>query len=100
MGGKSGSHNPDDVLIGMMDSPEVKALLELVAKADGESNTSDWMRRQIFTRALAHGMMVEGKVVGEWKDRVVVRAAAIRQEKREKSEARKAARNAKKHHNA
>lgn len=98
MSGKSGKHNPDDVLIGMMDSPEVKALAELVAEADHASNTSDWMRQQIFNRATANGIMRDGKVLPEWRDRVIVRAAAIRQAKREASDARKAARAAKKNH--
>ena len=55
----SGPHNPDDVLIGFLDSPEVKALTALVAEAEG-SNVSDLFRRFVFARAEAHGMMRGG----------------------------------------
>lgn len=95
MPGKSGKHNPDDVLIGLLDSPEVKAFSEFAAEADGYDNVSDWIRAFIFERGTVHGMMVDGKAVGEWRDKVIVRAAAIRQQKRERSEAIKRRRAAK-----
>lgn len=95
MSGKSGKHNPDDVLIGFLDSPEIKALTELVAEKDGAANVSDYFRTFIFDRATGHGIMADGKVVPKWRDRITVRAAAIRQSRREKSEARKASRAAK-----
>ena len=100
MSGKGGQHNPDDVLIGFLDSPEIKALTELVSECDtkiGADNVSDYFRTSIFDRATALGIMKDGKIVPEWRDRITVRAAAIRQAKREKSEARKAARAAKHH---
>lgn len=87
MPGKSGKHNPDDVLIGLLDSPEIKAFSEFAAEADGFDNVADWFRAFIFERGTAHGMMVDGRAVGEWRDKVIVRAAAIRQQKRERSEA-------------
>lgn len=90
MSGSSGKHNPDDVIIGMMDSPEVKALAELVAEADKCNNFSDWMRRQIFDRASFNGIILNGKVVPEWRDRVKLRAENIRSAKREKAAARAA----------
>lgn len=96
MSGKSGKHNPDDVLIGFLDSPEIKAFSVLVAEADGFTNVADFFRQHIFDRALAHGMMKDGKAVGEWRDKVVTQAAAIRQAKRERSESIRASRTAKK----
>lgn len=87
----SGKHNPDDVLIGFLDSPEVKALTALVAEADGELNVSDMFRRFIFDRAAAHGMMRDGKVTDEWRERVRESAEAIRAAKRTRSERRKKA---------
>lgn len=96
MSGSSGKHNPDDVIIGMMDSPEIKALAELVAEADKCNNFSDWMRRQIFNRAEFNHIIVHGKVVPEWCDRVKVRAANIRSAKRAKAAARAASKAAKK----
>ena len=86
----SGKHNPDDVLIGFMDSPEIRALAELVTELDGGGTVSDFFRRHIFDRALAHGVMRDGKVVGLWCERVAARAAAIRRAKQRRSAARKA----------
>ncbi len=86
----SGPHNPDDVLIGFLDSPEVKALTALVAEAEG-SNVSDLFRRFVFARAEAHGMMRGGKVTENWRERVREGAEAIRAAKRERSEHRKKA---------
>ena len=86
----SGPHNPDDVLIGFLDSPEVKALTALVAEAEG-SNVSDLFRRFVFARAEAHGMMRGGKVTDNWRERVREGAEAIRAAKRERSERRKKA---------
>ncbi|MBP5511475.1 MAG: hypothetical protein J6Z49_11205 [Kiritimatiellae bacterium] len=86
----SGKHNPDDVLIGFLDSPEVKALTALVAEAEG-TNVSDLFRRFIFERAEAHGMMCEGKVVEAWCEKVKDSAEIIRAAKRERSERRKKA---------
>ena len=96
MSGSSGKHNPDDVIIGMMDSPEVKALAELVAEADKCSNFSDWMRRQIFNRAEINHILAHGKVVPEWRDRVKLRAENIRTAKRVKAAARAASKAANK----
>ena len=84
----SGKHNPDDVLIGFLDSPEVKALTALVAEAEGE-NVSDLFRKFVFSRAEAHGMMRGGKVVDGWRERVRESAAIIRANKRKRSESRK-----------
>ncbi len=84
----SGKHNPDDVLIGFLDSPEVKALTALVAEAEG-SNVSDMFRRFVFARAEAHGMMRGGKVVEGWRERVRDSAAIIRANRRKRSESRK-----------
>ena len=84
----SGKHNPDDVLIGFLDSPEVKALTALVAEAEG-SNVSDLFRRFIFERATARGMMRDGKVTENWRARVAEDAAIIRANKRKRSESRK-----------
>lgn len=86
----SGKHNPDDVLIGFLDSPEVKALTALVAEAEG-SNVSDLFRRYVFERATAHGMMRDGKVVGEWREKVKESAEIIRANKKTRSERRKKA---------
>lgn len=85
----SGPHNPDDVLIGFMDSPEIRALAELVTERDGIGTVSDFFRRHIFDRATAHGIMRDGKVQGEWRVRIAARAEAIREAKRRRSEARK-----------
>lgn len=87
----SGPHNPDDVLIGFLDSPEVKALTALVAEAEGAGTVSDMFREFIFARAEAHGMMHDRKVVGEWRERVREGAEAIRAAKRERSARRKKA---------
>ena len=92
----SGKHNPDDVLIGFMDSPEVRALAELVTELDGGGTVSDFFRRHIFDRALAHGVMRDGKVVGLWRERVAARAAAIRAAKVQRRAVRAAAEEAKK----
>lgn len=87
----SGKHNPDDVLIGFLDSPEVKALTALVAEADGAQTVSDMFRQFIFSRATVHGMMRDGKVVGKWRERVRESAETIRAAKRSRSERRKGA---------
>lgn len=84
----SGKHNPDDVLIGFLDSPEVKALTALVAEAEG-SNVSDMFRKFVFTKAEAHGMMRGGKVVEGWRERVRESAEIIRANKQKRSESRK-----------
>jgi len=86
----SGPHNPDDVLIGFLDSPEVKALTALVAEAEG-SNVSDLFRRFVFARAEAHGMMRGGKVTENWRERVREGAEIIRANKQKRSERRKKA---------
>ncbi len=86
----SGPHNPDDVLIGFLDSPEVKALTALVAEAEG-SNVSDLFRRFVFARAEAHGMMRGGKVTDNWRERVREGAEVIRANKQKRSERRKKA---------
>ena len=86
----SGPHNPDDVLIGFIDSPEVKALTALVAEAEGE-NVSDLFRKFVFSRAEAHGMMRGGRVVDGWRERVRESAAIIRANKLKRSESRKKA---------
>ena len=86
----SGPHNPDDVLIGFLDSPEVKALTALVAEAEG-SNVSDLFRRFVFARAEAHGMMRGGKVTDNWRERVREGAEVIRANKKKRSERRKKA---------
>lgn len=86
----SGPHNPDDVLIGFLDSPEVKALTALVAEAEG-SNVSDLFRRFVFERAEAHGMMRGGQVVGEWRERVKENAEILRANRKARSERRRKA---------
>ena len=86
----SGKHNPDDVLIGFLDSPEVKALTALVAEAEG-SNVSDMFRKFVFARAEAHGMLRGGKVVEGWRERVRDSAEIIRANKRKRSERQKKA---------
>lgn len=86
MGGKGGKHNPDDVLIGYADSPEVKALTMFVAEKDGFSNVADMFRSFVMDRAVAHGIIKDGKAVGEWEDNIKWQAAAIRQKRRERSE--------------
>ncbi len=86
----SGKHNPDDVLIGFMDSPEVKALTALVAEAEGE-NVSDLFRKFVFTKAEAHGIMRGGKVVDRWRETVRESAEIIRANKMKRSESRKKA---------
>ena len=86
----SGPHNPDDVLIGFLDSPEVKALTALVAEAEG-SNVSDLFRRFVFARAEVHGMMRGGKVTDNWRERVREGAEVIRANKQKRSERRKKA---------
>lgn len=86
----SGKHNPDDVLIGFLDSPEVKALTALVAEAEG-SNVSDMFRRFVFDRAEARGMMRDGKVTDEWRGRVAECATMLRANRKARSERRKRA---------
>ena len=86
----SGKHDPDDVLIGFLDSPEVKALTALVAEAEG-SNVSDMFRKFVFARAEAHGMLRGGKVVEGWRERVRESAEIIRANKRKRSERQKKA---------
>lgn len=86
----SGKHNPDDVLIGFLDSPEVKALTALVAEAEG-SNVSDMFRRFVFERAAARGMMRDGKVTDEWRGRVAECATMLRANRKARSERRKRA---------
>lgn len=82
----SGPHNPDDVLIGFLDSPEVKALTALVAEAERAKTVADMFRRYIFGRAEAHGMMRDGKVTEEWRERVREDAEIIRANRRARSE--------------
>lgn len=84
----SGKHNPDDVLIGFLDSPEVKALTALVAEAEG-SNVSDMFRKFVFMKAETHGMLRGGKVVDGWREKVRESAEIIRANKQKRSESRK-----------
>jgi len=85
----SGPHNPDDVLIGFMDSPEVRALAELVTEMDKIGTVSDFFRQHIFDRAKVHGLMKDGKVNDHWQIHVKARAEAIREARKRRSEARK-----------
>lgn len=80
----SGKHNPDDVLIGFLDSPEVKALTALVAEAEG-LNVSDMFRRYVFERAATHGMMKDGRVTDEWRERVAECATVLRANRKARS---------------
>jgi hypothetical protein len=86
----SGKHNPDDVLIGFMDAPEIRALAEAVTELDGVETVSDFFRKHIFDRARVHGIMVDGEVQGDWRIKIAARAEAIRVNRKRRSEARKA----------
>ena len=86
----SGKHNPDDVLIGFLDAPEIRALTELVTEKDGIKTVSDFFRKHIFDRAEAHGIMRDGVAVGQWRVLIAARAEAIRTARKRRSAARKA----------
>lgn len=78
----SGPHNPDDVLIGFLDSPEVKALAEIVTECERAKSVADFFRAHIAERAAAYGIMTNGVVQDKWRVRVAARAEAIRQAKK------------------
>ncbi len=79
----SGKHNPDNVLLGIHATPEVKALAGLVADNRG-SNITDTLLDGLFMLAEQAGIMRGGKVLPQYTDEIRLRAAQVRAAKKER----------------
>lgn len=79
----SGKHNPDNVLLGIHATPEVKALAGLVADHRG-SNITDTLLDGLFMLAEQAGIMSGGKVLPQYTDEIRLRAAQVRAAKKER----------------
>ena len=78
----SGKHNPDHVLIGFMDSPEFKALAEMVAECETRNGIADIFRAYVADRAASYGIVVDGVIQDKWRARISSRAKRIREAKK------------------
>jgi len=83
MGKTSGKHNPDNVLLGVHATPEIKALAGLVADITG-SNITDTLLDGLMLMAERAGVMRGGKVLPQYKDEITLRAAQVRMAKKER----------------
>lgn len=83
MGSRSGKHHPDHVLLGIHTTPEIKALAGLVAERNG-SNITDTMLDGLMLMAKLAGVVSDGKVLPQFKDDIILRAAQVRAAKKER----------------
>lgn len=83
MGGISGKHNPDSVLLGIHTTPEIKALAGLVAELTHNTIT-DVVLDGLMIQAERAGVTRGGKVVPEYVDEIKLRAAQVRAAKKER----------------
>lgn len=79
----SGKHNPDNVLLGVHTTPEIKALAGLVAERNG-SNITDTLLDGLMVMAERAGVVSGGKVLQQFKDEIILRAAQVRAAKKER----------------
>jgi len=79
----SGKHNPDNVLLGVHATPEIKALAGLVAEINN-SNITDTLLDGLMHMAEQAGVVRGGKVLPQWKDEITLRAAQVRAAKKER----------------
>ena len=79
----SGKHNPDNVLLGVHTTPEIKALAGLVAERNG-SNITDTLLDGLMMMAERAGVVSGGKVLPQFKDEIILRAAQVRAAKKER----------------
>ncbi len=79
----SGKHNPDNVLLGIHATPEIKALAGLVAEITG-SNITDTLLDGLMLMAENAGVTSGGKVLPQFKDEIKLRAAQVRAAKKER----------------
>lgn len=83
MSKSSGKHNPDNVLLGIHATPEIKALAGLVAELNG-SNITDTLLDGLMVMAERAGVVRGGKVLPQFKDEITLRAAQVRAAKKER----------------
>ena len=79
----SGKHNPDNVLLGVHATPEIKALAGLVAELNG-SNITDTLLDGLMVMAERAGVVRGGKVLPQFRDEITLRAAQVRAAKKER----------------
>ena len=79
----SGKHNPDNVLLGVHTTPEIKALAGLVAERNG-SNITDTLLDGLMIMAERAGVVSGGKVLPQFRDDIRLRAAQVRAAKKER----------------
>lgn len=79
----SGKHNPDHVLLGIHTTPEIKALAGLVAERNG-SNITDTLLDGLMFMAERAGVTHGGKVLSQFRDDIILRAAQVRAAKKER----------------
>lgn len=79
----SGKHNPDNVLLGVHTTPEIKALAGLVAERNG-SNITDTLLDGLMMMAERAGVVSGGKVLPQFRDDIRLRAAQVRAAKKER----------------
>lgn len=82
-GNMHGKHHPDKVLLGLHVSPEEKALAQITA---GRLNmtVSELMMDGLRYNATMAGVMINGRIADEFKDEIVLQAALIRENKKER----------------
>ena len=94
-GSRHGRHHPDKVQFGGMVWPEFKAVAQLLALRHG-CTIMDVVRRGVTDLATAEGVVRNGEVVPEFREKVSELAGSIRKaalEKRETFNSRKEAGN-------
>ncbi len=79
----SGKHNPDNVLLGVHATPEIKALAGLVADTV-DSSITDVLLDGLMLMAENAGIASGGKVLPQYKDEIILRAAQVRAAKKER----------------
>lgn len=78
MGGMSGKHNPDSVLMGIHTKPEVKALAKMVAEADGNTLTVE-VETLFYRRARELGIINDDNTIRpKVAEKIIAGAAGVR----------------------
>ncbi len=77
----SGDHNKDWILLGFQSPPEDKALAMLVAEYDGRNVKSEILEL-LRERAERIGILADGKVTDEYRDRFNLYSARVRMAKK------------------
>lgn len=81
--GISGKHNPDNVLLGIHTTPEMKALAAFIAEKTNRSIT-DVILDGIMSEGTRAGIISDGKVLPEFKDQIIIKAGIVRANKKER----------------